>query len=79
MVTALPHGLGAAVPLPIGVAIGLRWTLPRAVLGTPMAFGAGTMIAAVSEELSSPRSVRLRAGRARLNWPLNTRSAATFR
>ncbi|UGT58142.1 ZIP family metal transporter [Nocardia asteroides] len=54
MVTALLYGLGAVVPLLIGVAIGLRWSLPRPVLGALMAFGAGTMIAAVSEELFEP-------------------------
>ncbi|WP_280348299.1 ZIP family metal transporter [Nocardia neocaledoniensis] len=54
MVTALLYGLGAVVPLLIGVAIGLRWSLPKPVLGALMAFGAGTMIAAVSEELFEP-------------------------
>ncbi|MCA2207011.1 MULTISPECIES: ZIP family metal transporter [Nocardia] len=54
MLTALLYGLGTVVPLMIGVAIGVRWTLPRPVLATLMAFGAGTMIAAVSEELFAP-------------------------
>ncbi|MBF6357417.1 ZIP family metal transporter [Nocardia higoensis] len=54
MLTALLYGLGAAVPLLIGAAVGLRWTLPKAGLGALMAFGAGTMIAAVSMELFEP-------------------------
>ncbi|WP_410871063.1 ZIP family metal transporter [Nocardia sp. A7] len=54
MSTALLYGLGTAVPLLIGVAVGLRWTLPKAVLAAMMAFGAGTMIAAMSQELFAP-------------------------
>jgi ZIP family zinc transporter len=54
VVTALLYGLGAAVPLVVGAAIGLRWTLPRALLAGLMAFGAGTLVAAVSEELFGP-------------------------
>ncbi|MGH3457538.1 ZIP family metal transporter [Aeromicrobium sp.] len=54
MVTALLYGLGTAVPLVLGAAIGLRWTLPRALLAGLMAFGAGTLVAAVSEELFGP-------------------------
>ncbi|MEU2255632.1 ZIP family metal transporter [Nocardia xishanensis] len=54
MVTALLYGLGTAVPLLVGAAIGLRWTLPRALLASLMAFGSGTMIAAVSSELFAP-------------------------
>src|SRR5690606_36665826 len=54
MLTALLYGLGAAVPLLVGAAIGLRWTLPKPALGALMAFGAGTMIAAVSMELFEP-------------------------
>ena len=54
MLTAFLYGLGTAVPLAIGAAIGLHWTLPRAVLAGLMAFGAGTMIAAVSSELFEP-------------------------
>ncbi|WP_067852703.1 ZIP family metal transporter [Nocardia shimofusensis] len=54
MLTALLYGLGAAMPLLIGAAVGLRWTLPKAGLGALMAFGAGTMIAAVSTELFEP-------------------------
>ncbi|PKV79111.1 ZIP family zinc transporter [Nocardia fluminea] len=54
MSTALLYGLGTAVPLLLGVAVGLRWTLPKAVLAAMMAFGAGTMIAAISEELFAP-------------------------
>lgn len=54
MVTALWYGLGTAIPLLIGAAIGLRWNLPRPLLASLMAFGAGTMIAAVSSELFEP-------------------------
>ncbi|MGQ4617606.1 ZIP family metal transporter [Nocardia sp. R7R-8] len=51
---ALLYGLGTAVPLILGAAIGSRWRLPKAVLASLMAFGAGTMIAAVSSELFEP-------------------------
>lgn len=54
MGTALLYGLGTAVPLVLGALVGLRWKLPKPVLATLMAFGAGTMIAAVSEELFGP-------------------------
>ncbi|GAC55371.1 MULTISPECIES: ZIP family metal transporter [Gordonia] len=54
MPTALLYGLVTAVPIAIGAAIGLRWDLPSRVLATLMAFGAGTMIAAVSTELFVP-------------------------
>lgn len=59
MVTALLYGLGTAAPLVVGAAIGLRWRLPRAVLAALMAFGAGTMIAAASEELFGPAFAEL--------------------
>ncbi|MEU0543963.1 ZIP family metal transporter [Nocardia sp. NPDC005978] len=54
MVKALWYGLGTALPLLIGAAIGLRWTLPRPLLASLLAFGSGTMIAAVSAELFEP-------------------------
>ena len=54
MLTALLYGLATAVPLVVGAAVGLRWHLPRPVLAALMAFGAGTMIAAASEELFGP-------------------------
>ncbi|MCP2291496.1 ZIP family metal transporter [Nocardia amikacinitolerans] len=54
MLKALLYGLGTAVPLLVGAAIGLRWSLPRPLLASLMAFGAGTMIAAVSSELFEP-------------------------
>ncbi|MBF6370934.1 ZIP family metal transporter, partial [Nocardia puris] len=41
MSTALLYGLGTAVPLLVGAAIGLRWTLPKPLLASLMAFGAG--------------------------------------
>lgn len=54
MVTAFLYGLGTAVPLVIGAAIGLKWRLPTPLLAALMAFGAGTMIAAVTTELFDP-------------------------
>ena len=54
MLTALLYGLATAVPLVLGAAIGLRWTLPTKVIGGLMAFGAGTLIAAANEELFGP-------------------------
>ncbi|MBY6437269.1 ZIP family metal transporter [Rhodococcus kroppenstedtii] len=54
MLTAVLYGLGTALPLVIGAAVGLRWSLPQRVLAALMAFGAGTMIAAVSSELFEP-------------------------
>jgi ZIP family zinc transporter len=54
MVTATLYGLGTAVPLLIGALIGLRYDLPRPLLAALMAFGAGTMVAAVSTELFQP-------------------------
>lgn len=53
-VSAGLYGLGTALPLVIGAAIGLRWSLPKQLLAAMMAFGAGTMIAAVSSELFEP-------------------------
>ncbi|MGW0181345.1 ZIP family metal transporter [Nocardia sp. NPDC003345] len=58
MGTALLYGLGTAIPLVIGAAIGLRATLPRPLLASLMAFGAGTMIAAVTNELFEPAFVQ---------------------
>jgi ZIP family zinc transporter len=54
MTEAALYGLGTAVPLVVGALIGLRWRLPSAVLAALMAFGAGTMIAAVTTELFAP-------------------------
>ncbi|MFC7451414.1 ZIP family metal transporter [Rhodococcus daqingensis] len=54
MVTAALYGLGTAVPLFIGAMVGLRYDLPRPLLAALMAFGAGTMVAAVSTELFQP-------------------------
>jgi ZIP family zinc transporter len=48
------YGAGTAAPLVIGASIGLRWSLPKKLLAAMMAFGAGTMIAAVSSELFAP-------------------------
>ncbi len=47
-------GVATAVPLVIGAAVGLRWQLPTPVLAVLMAFGAGTLTAAASEELFGP-------------------------
>jgi len=52
--TAFLYGLATALPLVVGAAIGLRWKLPQTLLAGLMAFGAGTMIAAASEELFEP-------------------------
>ena len=54
MITALWYGLGTAVPLVIGALVGLRWKLPKQLLAALMAFGAGSMVAAVSSELFEP-------------------------
>ena len=54
MLTALLYGLATAVPLVLGAAIGLRWHIPQRLLAGLMAFGAGTLIAAASEELFGP-------------------------
>ncbi|MFC9788228.1 ZIP family metal transporter [Rhodococcus sp. NPDC127528] len=54
MSTAALYGLGTAIPLLVGAAVGLRYDLPRTVLAALMAFGAGTMVAAVSTELFQP-------------------------
>ncbi|WP_454196237.1 ZIP family metal transporter [Nocardia sp. Marseille-Q1738] len=54
MLTALLYGLGTGVPLVLGAAVGLRWQLPKVVLASLMAFGAGTLIAAASVELFEP-------------------------
>lgn len=54
MLTAALYGLGTALPLLIGAVVGLRFDLPQPVLAALMAFGAGTMVAAVSTELFQP-------------------------
>lgn len=54
VLTAALYGLATAVPLVAGAAVGLRFSLPARVLAAPMAFGAGTMIAAASRELFGP-------------------------
>jgi len=64
MLEAFLYGLGTAVPLVLGAAVGLRWGLPKKVLAALMAFGAGTMIAAVSSELFEPAFGELGAVRA---------------
>ncbi|WP_280762894.1 ZIP family metal transporter [Prescottella agglutinans] len=54
MLTAALYGLGTALPLLFGAWVGLRYDLPRPLLAALMAFGAGTMVAAVSSELFAP-------------------------
>nr|WP_271212914.1 ZIP family metal transporter [Rhodococcus wratislaviensis]GLK39729.1 ZIP family zinc transporter [Rhodococcus wratislaviensis] len=54
MLTAALYGLGTALPLLIGAGVGLRYHLPRPLLAALMAFGAGTMVSAVSTELFQP-------------------------
>jgi ZIP family zinc transporter len=54
VLTAFLYGLATAVPLVIGAAIGMRWKLPTPLLAGLMAFGAGTLVAAASEELFGP-------------------------
>lgn len=56
------YGAATAVPLVAGAAAGLRWRIPRPALAALMAFGAGTMIAAASEELFGPAFETLGAG-----------------
>jgi ZIP family zinc transporter len=62
MLRALLYGLGTAGPLVAGAAAGLWWKLPDRVLAALMAFGAGTMIAAVSSELFQPAFNELGGG-----------------
>ena len=54
MLTAFLYGLATAVPLVLGAVIGLRLDIPQRVLAGLMAFGAGTLVAAASEELFGP-------------------------
>ena len=54
MLTAALYGLGTSLPLLVGAAIGLRYDLPRPLLAGLMAFGSGTMLAAVTTELFQP-------------------------
>lgn len=51
---AFLFGVATAIPLVAGAAFGMKWRLPTRVLGGLMAFGAGTMLAAVGEELFGP-------------------------
>ncbi|MBD0322827.1 MAG: ZIP family metal transporter [Aldersonia sp.] len=54
MVKAILFGLGTALPILVGAAIGVRYRLPRPLLAALMAFGSGSMVAAVSTELFQP-------------------------
>lgn len=56
MLTGLTYGIATAVPIVVGAWVGLRYRVPAKLLGGIMAFGAGSMIAAVSEELFLPAS-----------------------
>lgn len=51
---AFLFGVATAIPLVAGAALGMKWRLPTPVLGGLMAFGAGTMLAAVGDELFGP-------------------------
>jgi ZIP family zinc transporter len=66
VLTAALYGAATAVPLVGGAAVGLRWRIPKPVLAALMAFGAGTMIAAASEELFGPAFSEVGAGLAGL-------------
>ncbi len=64
MVTALLFGFGTALPLVVGAAVGLRWKLSPRLLAALMAFGAGTLIAAASNELFEPAFTEVGVGQA---------------
>lgn len=51
MLTALVLGLVASSAFPIGVAIGLFFSIPRRVLASIIAFGAGVLVVALTGEL----------------------------
>ncbi|MGZ8631906.1 MAG: ZIP family metal transporter [Actinomycetota bacterium] len=51
MIRAAWWGFVAASALPIGAVIAMRWRIGRRTLGAVMAFGAGTLITAVTFEL----------------------------
>jgi ZIP family zinc transporter len=54
VITGLLYGLATAVPIVAGAWVGLRFHVPVKVLGAIMSLGAGSMIAAVSQELFVP-------------------------
>jgi ZIP family zinc transporter len=66
VLTAALYGAATALPLVGGAAVGLRWRIPKPVLAALMAFGAGTMIAAASQELFGPAFTEVGAGLAGL-------------
>lgn len=51
MIQALLYGLLASSAFPIGVALGLTTRIPRRVLASVVAFGAGVLVVALSSEL----------------------------
>ena len=51
MITALFYGLLASSAFPVGVLLGLVWRVPRRVLASIIAFGAGTLVVALTTEL----------------------------
>jgi len=51
VITALLYGLLASSAFPIGVLLGLVWRIPRKVLASIIAFGAGTLVVALTTEL----------------------------
>lgn len=51
MAAALLYGLLASAAFPIGVLLGLVWNIPKRVLASIVAFGAGTLVVALTFEL----------------------------
>lgn len=51
MITALLYGLLASSAFPVGVLFGLVWQIPRKLLASIIAFGAGTLVVALTTEL----------------------------
>ena len=54
MLEALLLGVATALPLALGAVLGVVWTVPKPVLAVVLAFGAGTLIASVSDGLFAP-------------------------
>jgi len=64
--SALLWGAGSAATFPAGALVGLHFSMSHTHLGLLMAFGAGTLIFAVSVELFGELLDRVRGGRAHL-------------
>lgn len=54
MLEALLLGVATALPLMLGAIVGVAWKVPKRVLAAVLAFGAGTLIASVSDGLFAP-------------------------